>query len=405
MSVQQGFKSLAESSPNFSNQAIQNAIAEANTGFVTKSKTLHYLVDVNSTLTDANKTTIRASLSVQPYLNVGRHLQDLDNHTANIVNGSLGELTENDGTEGPTFIEHLGQVEGIQSLYLSLYGVEASTAGKGVDDYFGTLRGTVNSNLLEIKTAVQAISSVTLATDTAFQNTTQALIDFVNTLGDSTTFDESTLNSLLSAYETAANNFDTALSATQYTARKIALVAARTAIVDQIAVEAANLGSIRTFSESLADIAGFQSLAGNDKLRDLLGKTAQSTAWRDYYEKYESRFNQLNAKYENALGDSENASIIENELRLRGLPDVTDYTNLQAVADKASRDTRLVTTVSFPGRSIAEVIKRSCEQLRINITGRDVYGQSQALLENMTNFDRDTIKLELENHQRANTLS
>ena len=404
MSVQQGLKSLAESNPNFSNQAVQNAIAEANTGFAIKTKTLQYLVDVNSTLTDAQKTTIRASLNVQPYLNVGRYLQDLDNHTFNILDGSLGETTAND-TRQPNFLEFIGAVDSIQSLYLSLYGSEASTAGKGVDDYFGTLRGTVNSNLLEIKTAVQAISSVTLAADTAFQNATQALIDFVNTLGDSTTFDESTLNSLLSAYEAAANNFDTALSVTQYAARKTALVAARTAIVDQIAVEAANLGSIRTFSESLADIAGFQSLAGNDKLRDLLGKTAQSTAWRDYYENYEARFNQLNAKYENALGDSENASIIENELRLRGLPDVTDYTNLQAVADKASRDTRLITTVSFPGRSIAEVIRRSCEQLRINITGRDVYGQSQALLENMNNHDRDTIKLELENHQRANTLS
>jgi len=404
MPVLQGLKSLAESSPNFSNQAVQNAIAEANTGFAIKTKTLHYLVDVNSTLTDAQKITIRTSLNVQPYLNVGRYLQDLDNHTFKILDGSLGEITEND-TLGPTFIEHLGLVNGIQSLYLSLYGVEASTAGKGVDDYFGTLRGVMNDNLIEIKKAIQDITNASLATDTAFQSAKQDLLDFVNALGDSTTLDESTLNALLSAFETAANNFDTALSATAYNARKITLTEKRTVIVNQIATEAANLGTIRTYSESLADLASYQTLADNDKLRDLLAKAAQSTAWRDYYENYEARFNQLNAKYENALGDSENASIIENELRLRGLPDVTDYTNLQAVADKASRDTRLVTTVSFPGRSIAEVIRRSCEQLRINITGRDVYGQSQALLENMNNHDRDTIKLELENHQRANTLS
>jgi len=61
--------------------------------------------------------------------------------------------------------------------------------------------------------------------------------------------------------------------------------------------------------------------------------------------------------------------------------------------------------VSFPGNSIRDVIKKSCEQLRINISGRDVYGQSKALLENMNDHDRDIIKLELENHQRANTLS
>jgi hypothetical protein len=404
MSVQQGLKSLAESSPNFSNQAVQNAIAEANNGFAIKTKTLHYLVDVNSTLTDTQKTTIRASLNVQPYLNVGRYLQDLDNHTFNILDGSLGETTAND-TRQPSFLEFIGAVDSIQSLYLSLYGSEASTGGKGVDDYFGTLRGVMNDNLIQIKKTIQAITSAALATDTAFQSATQDLIDFVNALGDSTTLDESTLNSLLSAFESTANNFDAALSATAHSARKTTLTEKRTAIVNQMATEAANLGTIRTYSESLADLISYQTVAGNDKLRDLLAKTAQSTAWRDYYENYESRFGQLNAKYENTLGDSENASIIENELRLRGLPDVTDHTNLQAVADKASRDTRLITTVSFPGRSIAEVIRSSCEQLRINITGRDVYGQSQALLENMNNHDRDTVKLELENHQRVNTLS
>jgi hypothetical protein len=403
MSVQQGLKSLAETNPNFSNTGVESAITAANIGFVTKTKTLQYLVDINSTLTDPQKTTIRASLNVQSYLNAGRHLQDLSNHTFKILDGSLGEIS--DELTLPSFLELLGQVDGIQSLYLSLYGVEASTAGKGVDDYFGTLRETMNDKLTEIKVAVQTITSAALATDTAFQNATQALIDFVNSLGDSSTLDVSTLNSLLSVYESAANNFNTILSGAAYSAQKTILVNNRSAIVTQIATEVANLGSIRTFSKSLADIAGFQSLAGNDKLRDLLAKTAQSNAWRDYYANYDTRFAQLNAKYENTAGDSENETIINNELRLRGLPDVTDYTNLSAVADKASRDTRLIGTVSFPGRGTADVIKKSCEQLGINITGRDVYGQSQGLLKSMNDFDRETVRLELENHQRANTLS
>ena len=404
MSVQQGLKSLAESNPNFSNQGVQNAIAEANTGFVTKTKTLQYLIDVNSTLTDTQKITIRASLDVQPYLNVGRYLQDLDNHTFHILDGSLGETTEND-TRQPSFLEHLGAVDSIQNLYLSLYGAEASTASKGVDDYFGTLRGTMNDNLTDIKKTVQSITNAALATDTAFQSATQDLIDFINALGDSTTLDESTLNSLLSAFETAANNFDTALSATAYSNRKTTLTEKRTAIVNQISTETANLGNIRTYSESLANLITYQGLAGNNKIRDLIAKTAQAAAWQDYYENYESRFNQLNAKYENTAGDSENETIINNELRLRGLPDVTDYTDLESVAEKASRDSRLVTTVNFPGKGTADVIKKSCEQLKINITGRDVYGQSRSLLENMNNFDRETVKLELENHQRVNTLS
>lgn len=404
MSVQQGLKSLAETNPNFSNAGVESAITAANTGFVAKTKTLHYLVDVNSTLTDVQKTTIRASLNVQPYLNAGRYLQDLSNHTSKILDGSLGETSATD-TATPSFLEHLGAVDSIQGLYFSLYGQEASTAGKGVDDYFGTLREIMNDKLTEIKVAVQTITSASLAADTAFQNATQALIDFVNALGDSSSLDTSTLNSLLSAYESAANNFNTILTGAAYSAQKTILVNNRSSIVAQIATEVANLGSIRTYSESLANFISYQGLAGNTKIRDLIGKSAQATAWQNYFTNYETRFAQLNVKYENTAGDSENETIINNELRLRGLPDVPDYTNLLAVANKAARDTRLINTVSFSGNSIAHVIKKSCEQLGINITGRDVYGQSQILLKNMNDHDRETVRLELENHQLTNTLS
>ncbi len=404
--IRQGLKSLAETSANFSNQGVQNAIAEANTGFVIKTKTLAEVVDANEILTESQKNDLNDSMEVQSYLNVGRYLADLNSHTADMLLGLLGEgNSDDDDITAGTFLEQLGMVDGIQGSYLYLYGVEASTADRGVDEHFGSLRGILNSDLQTIKQAVAAISSVTLAQDTAYQAATQALIDYINTLADSTAFDESTFNSLLSALETAANNFNTVLSGATYSAQRAKLIAARAAIKDQITLEATNLGSIRSYSTVLTRYMGFQGLAENDGIREIIAKTAQTTAWRDYYENYENRSDQLNAKYENVVGDSENSTIIDNEMRIRGLPNVTDYTNLQAVADKASRDTRLITTVSFPGRSIAEVIRRSCEQLRINITGRDVYGQSQALLENMNNHDRDTIKLELENHQRANTLS
>jgi len=402
MSVQQGLKSLAETSPNFSNAGVESAITAANIGFVTKTKTLNYLIDINSTLTDTQKTTIRASLNIQPYLNAGRYLQDLSNHTYKILDGSLGEVDEGDPT--PTFLDLLSSVDAIQGLYLSLYGAEASTVGKGVDDYFGTLRQTMNDKLTEIKNAVQTITNASLATDTAFQNATQALIDFVNALGDSTTLDTSTLNSLLSAYESAANNFNTTLSGAAYSSQKTILVNNRTAIVSQIATEVANLGSIKTYSESLANLSSYQGLASNSKIRDLIGKSAQTTEWKDYYENYETRFAQLNAKYENTAGDSENETIINNELTQRGLPDVKDYTDLRAVASKASRDERL-STVKFNGRTIAEIIKDSCVQLNIDIKGLNVHGQSQALLNNMNEYDRESIRIELNLHQESNTLS
>ncbi|MEY4332800.1 MAG: hypothetical protein RLZZ196_1538 [Bacteroidota bacterium] len=402
MSVQQGLKSLAETSPNFSNTGVETAITSANTGFVTKTKTLNYLVDINSTLTDSQKTTIQASLNIQPYLNAGRYLQDLSNHTYKILDGSLGEVDE--GDPAPTFLDLLSSVDAIQGLYLSLYGAEASTVGKGVDDYFGTLRETMNDKLTEIKNAVQTITNASLATDTAFQNATQALIDFVNALGDSTTLDTSTLNSLLSAYESAANNFNTTLSGAAYSSQKTVLVNNRATIVSQIATEVANLGSIKTYSESLANLSSYQGLASNSKIRDLIGKSAQTTEWKDYYENYETRFAQLNAKYENTAGDSENETIINNELTQRGLPDVKDYTDLRAVASKASRDDRL-STVKFNGRTIAEIIKDSCVQLNIDIKGLNVYGQSQALLNNMNEYDKESIRTELNLHQESNTLS
>ena len=402
MSVQQGLKSLAETSPNFSNAGVESAITAANIGFVTKTKTLNYLIDINSTLTDTQKTTIRVSLNIQPYLNAGRYLQDLSNHTYKILDGSLGEVDEGDPT--PTFLDLLSSVDAIQGLYLSLYGAEASTVSKGVDDYFGTLRETMNDKLSEIKVAVQTITNASLASDTAFQNATQALIDFVNALGDSTTLDISTLNSLLSAYESAANNFNTILSGAAYSNQKTTLVNNRSSIVTQIATEVSNLGSVRTYSESLANLSSYQGLAGNNKIRDLIGKSAQATEWKDYYENYETRFAQLNAKYENTAGDSENETIINNELSQRGLPDVKDYTDLRAVAAKASRDERLA-TVKFNGRTIAEIIKDSCVQLGIDINGLDVYGQSQNLLNNMNSYDRESIRTELNLHQESNTLS
>lgn len=402
MSVQQGLKSLAETNPNFSNVGVESAITAANIGFVTKTKTLNYLVDINSTLTDTQKTTIRASLNIQPYLNAGRYLQDLSNHTYKILDGSLGQTEE--GDTAPTFLELLGSIDSIQGSYLSLYGVEASTAGKGVDDYVGTLRQTMDDKLTEIKSAVQLVTNASLAADTAFQNATQALIDFVNALGDSTTLDISTLNSLLSSYESAANSFNTILSGAAYSNQKTILVNNRSTIVSQIATEVSNLGSIRTYSESLANLISYQGLAGNNKIRDLIGKSAQTTEWKDYYENYETRFAQLNVKYENTAGDSENETIINNELSQRGLPDVKDYTDLRAVANKASRDERL-STVKFNNRTIAEIIKDSCVQLGIDINGLNVYGQSQNLLNNMNSYDRESIRTELNLHQESNTLS
>ncbi len=404
MTVQQGFKSLAESNPNFSNQSVQDAITDTNTGFVIKNKTLHYLVDVNSTLTDIQKDSLRASLNIQSYLNIGRYLQDLDNHTFKLLDGSLGEVTANDTTT-PTFLEHLGAVDSIQGAYLTLYGSEASTANKGVDDHYGTLRGILNANLVEVKGAVQAITASTLAEDTDFQIATQNILDFINALGDSTTFDSSTFNSLLSAFESAANNFDTTLSTTPYLSQKNTLVAQRTIIQEQIDREVTNLGSIRTYSQSLTNLISFQTLATDSTMRDLLAKTAQTQAWKDYFNNYQHRFEQQNPIYNNTMSDSAIEEIVNMAMRLKGLPDVKDYVDLVSVARKALRDVRLKNKINDSGKTVAMIIKEACEKLALSTAGMDVYGQSEILLANLNNYDKEIIRQELAVHQQVNTLS
>lgn len=403
MTVQQGLKSLAESNPNFSNQGVQNAIADTNIGFVIKTKELAYMIDINSTLTESQKSDLYDVLETQSYLNIGRYLQDLDNHTFNILNGSLGETSETDTTT-PTFLEHLGAVDSIQGSYFTLYGVDASNSNKGVDDFFGTLRGTMNNNLKNIKNAVQSITAASLSEDTNYQDATQDILDFINTLGDSSTFDESTFNSLLSAFESASNNFNTILSTT-YPNQKTILIENRSIIQEQITKEENNLGSIRTYSESLANLITYQGLSRNDTIRDLLSKTAQTPAWNDYFENYQTRFNQQNPIYNNSMSDSATDEIINTALRLKGLPDVKDYVDLVSVAKKALRDIRLKTKINDSGKNVVQIIKESCEKLGINIAGKDVYAQSESLLNNMNNNDKEIIRQELSLHQQVNTLS
>jgi hypothetical protein len=112
----------------------------------------------------------------------------------------------------------------------------------------------MNNHLTNITASVQTITNNSLATDTAYQTATQNLINFIDSLDDSTYYDESTFNSLLSAFETAANNFNTTLSASVYSNIKSLLVEAQTTIAQQITSEYNNLISIQTYNESLTNI-------------------------------------------------------------------------------------------------------------------------------------------------------
>ena len=402
--IKQGLKSVAQAAPNFSNAVIFAKIQAANIGFATKTKSLAYLVDSNATLTESQKTTIKNSLNVQPYINVGRYLQDLHDHSALMLAGLLGEPNLDEEGTG-TFLEQLGMIDGIQGTFSQLYGEDASTDSKGVDDYIGSHRGILDTHLESVKIAITGITrSPPDSQDTQFQAATQALIDFVNALGDSTTLDMSTLNSLLSVYESAANNLDALLSTAIYSLQKTALTNSRAAIVAQMTLEKTNLSTVRTTSANLTRYMSFQGLAENAKIREVISKTATAASWQDYFSNYEERLSHLNAKYENAVDDSYNEVLITKEMEQRGLPEVKEFIDIKSVAAKASRDGRL-SEVRFQGRSIAQIMEDCCEKLGIPVKGLDVYGQSQLLLENMNSNDREIIRTQLNLHQQTNTLS
>ena len=87
-----------------------------------------------------------------------------------------------------------------------------------------------------------------------------------------------------------------------------------------------------------------------------------------------------------------------------GLPDVTDPTDLDAVADKAKRDAR-INTANYDRYTVETQIIKSCEQLGITTENRLTSSLSNSLLNNMNKHDRDEIARQLDLNESANTLS
>ena len=102
--------------------------------------------------------------------------------------------------------------------------------------------------------------------------------------------------------------------------------------------------------------------------------------------------------------DSDKSSIIEEVLTARGLPDVTDPTDLVAVANKAKRDTR-IDTANYDRFTIEQQISKSCEQVGITTANRTISSLSNTLLNNMNQHDRNEIAKQLDSNESANTLS
>ena len=413
MAVNKGLLTLVENEPNFSNQALENAVDTLKVGWIIKSSDLDTAIQDNTVLTTSQKNDLKDDINNIAHLNLGRVLGDLIRHSATIIDGSIipGDPLILTGEQGQgSFLEILQAVQGIQGTIPELYGVPASDKSRGVNDHLGTLNNIftttedssapVFTSLLE---SINFIVTADLATETALETAYDDLKNFINSVvADSTDFQQ-TLVTFATAVATAHTNFNNAMAAEPYLTHRNNLIAQREKINVQVALENSNITGIRTYVESLSNNIAYTSLAEDDTLRQLMSKVAQNTNWQNYFENYETEKANLNPIYTTDT-DSDKSAVIDQVLADSGLPDVTDATDLAAVAAKAQRDSR-IDTANYDRYTVEQQITKSCEQLGITTVNRTISALSGTLLNNMNQHDRDEIARQLDLNESANTLS
>ena len=411
MTVNKGLKTLVGLSPNFSNQAVENAVNDLKTGWVVKSFELDSTIASNTVLTTSQKTDLKDTINNIAYLNLGRVLGDLVRHTASIIDGSILPVdTDVPNPTAGTFTEILGSVQSVQGLVPLFYGVPASDINKGINDHLGTLNNILLTTedstqpaFTMLKEAITFINNANLATETALETAYDDLKVFIQSTRDDSTDFQQTLDTFAAAVAIAHTNFNNALASEPYLTKRTQLLAGREKVNTQVSLEHTNLTGIRTYLQNLLDVQSNTGLASNQEMATLLGKVAQTPEWQDYYENYEQNFRNLNPIYTTQT-DSDRSAIIDQVYTDSGLPDVRDPLDLIAVADKAKRDAR-IDTAGFDSLTAAQVITKACEQLGITTANRTIYTQSETLLNNMNQEDRDRIARALALNEQSNTLS
>tara|TARA_Y100000592_G_scaffold57139_1_gene89501 strand:- start:1291 stop:2523 length:1233 start_codon:yes stop_codon:yes gene_type:complete len=410
MTVNKGLLSLVENTPNFSNQALENAVESLKVGWVLKGSQLDTVITSNGVLTTSQKNDLKDTINNHSHLNVGRTLGDLIRHSATIIDATIIPVTEAENPTPATFLEILQQVQTVQGLIPELYGVPASDKARSVNDHVGTINNIfsttedssapVFTSLLE---SINFIVNANLTQETALETAYDNLKSFINSVvADSTDF-QTTLDNFATAVATAHTNFNIALASEPYLTHRNNLIAQREKINVQVSLENSNLVNIGTYIETLSNNISFASLAEDETLRGLITKVAQNKQWQTYFENYNNEKESLNPIYATNT-DSDKSSIIDRVLADSGLPDVTDATDLSAVAAKSQRDSR-IDTANYDRLTIEQQITKSCEQLGITTANRTITALSSTLLKNMNQHDRDEIARQLDSNESADTLS
>ena len=250
----------------------------------------------------------------------------------------------------------------LQGLVPEVLGVPASEKSRAVNDHLGTLNNvfleTTDSSapvFTSLKESITFITNANLATETALETAIDDLRNFINGVtGDSTDFQQ-TLDTFATAVATAQTNFNNALASEPYLTHRTKLVDAREAINVQVALENSNLTGILTYVDTLSSNLSYSALAEDSELRQLMANVAQDTNWQTYFNDYETNRSNLNPIYTTDT-DSDKSTVIDQVLADSGLPDVTDSTDFDAVANKAKRDTR-IDTANFDRYTAEQIIE------------------------------------------------
>jgi hypothetical protein len=410
MTVNKGLSSLANSNPNFSNQGLENAINELKIGWVIKGSQLDTDIQNNTVLTTSQKNDLKDTIHNIQYLNLGRILGDLVRHTNTILDGTVVFLQNPDTEDTADFLEILQTVQSIQGLIPNLYGVTAAEKSRSVNDHLGTLNNIFSETedssapvFTTLKESISFIVGANLATETALETAYDNLKNFINSVvGDSTDFQQ-TLDTFATAVATAHTNFNNALNAEPNLTKRTQLATDKEKITVQVALETANLSGIRTYVQSITDYQSYVGLADDNDLRKLMTRISQTPSWVTYFENYVENFNTINPIYTTG-SDSDKESIIDAILTSSGLPDVRDALDIKSVAKKTKRDTR-IDTAGFDLFTAEQIITKACEQLSITTANRNIFAQSESLLNNMNQHDRDEIARALDLNESANTLT
>ena len=423
MTAKKGLKSLAESNPEFSNQHLENAInvikaVDKDDGhqFILSQFLVDEAIRDNTVLTTSQKNDVLESLSAsQPHLQIGGYLNDVIRHTNTILDGSIIPLDDVTNPTQATFLEILQSVLSLQSIIPDLLGVPASEKNRDINDHLGTLNNKfletedssapVFTRLKQIMELIDTNSRRTSSLNLAITNAATANLNlrtFINGLvADSTDF-QTSLDNKVNSVGTMFSTLNTRISEIPGDPTTD-LVSIREQITAQVALEKSNLTNINTFLDNLNDYNSYTALAEDSELRKLMTRVSQNTNWITYFNEYEQNQANLNPLY-NTDTDSDKSAVIDQVLSDSGLPDVTDPTDFEAVANKAKQDSR-IDTRNYDRLTAEQQITDACKQLNITTANRVLLDQSRNLLNNLNQRDRDIIAAELDSNEDADTLT